>query len=124
MLTGKGDAIDRVVGLELGADDYLAKPFELRELLARVRAVLWRTAATEALPSAAQRYAFEGWLFDVGRRSLTSASGEGQASRTASLAAAPTGLARAQGLASAGPLRTNRPGALTVQRLLASSRRS
>jgi DNA-binding response OmpR family regulator len=38
MLTGKGDAIDRVVGLELGADDYLAKPFELRELLARVRA--------------------------------------------------------------------------------------
>ena len=48
MLTGKGDAIDRVVGLELGADDYLAKPFELRELLARVRAVLRRsdTAAT------------------------------------------------------------------------------
>ena len=42
MLTGKGDAIDRVVGLELGADDYLAKPFELRELLARVRAVLRR----------------------------------------------------------------------------------
>jgi two-component system, OmpR family, response regulator len=39
MLTGKGDAIDRIVGLELGADDYLAKPFELRELLARVRAV-------------------------------------------------------------------------------------
>ena len=47
MLTGKGDAIDRVVGLELGADDYLAKPFELRELVARVRAVLRRTAATE-----------------------------------------------------------------------------
>ena len=40
MLTGKGDAIDRVVGLELGADDYLAKPFELRELVARIRAVL------------------------------------------------------------------------------------
>jgi len=77
MLTGKGDAIDRVVGLELGADDYLAKPFELRELLARVRAVLRRTAAAEASPFAGQRYAFEGWLFDVGRRSLTSASGEG-----------------------------------------------
>src|SRR5215470_1235667 len=45
MLTGKGDAIDRVVGLELGADDYLAKPFELRELVARVRAVLRRTSA-------------------------------------------------------------------------------
>ena len=42
MLTGKGDAIDRVVGLEVGADDYLAKPFELRELVARVRAVLRR----------------------------------------------------------------------------------
>ena len=42
MLTGKGDAIDRVVGLELGADDYLAKPFELRELVARIRAVLRR----------------------------------------------------------------------------------
>ena len=52
MLTGKGDAIDRVVGLELGADDYLAKPFELRELVARVRAVLRRTAAAERSPSA------------------------------------------------------------------------
>ena len=44
MLTGKGDAIDRVVGLELGADDYLVKPFELRELVARVRAVLRRSS--------------------------------------------------------------------------------
>src|SRR5262245_41000262 len=43
MLTGRGDTIDRVVGLEVGADDYLAKPFELRELVARVRAVLRRT---------------------------------------------------------------------------------
>jgi CheY-like chemotaxis protein len=42
MLTGKGDAIDRVVGLEVGADDYLAKPLELRELIVRVRAVLRR----------------------------------------------------------------------------------
>src|SRR5215510_13468438 len=47
MLTGKGDAVDRVVGLEVGADDYLAKPFELRELLARVRAVLRRTSGAE-----------------------------------------------------------------------------
>ena len=47
MLTGKGDAIDRVVGLELGADDYLAKPFELRELLARVRAVLRRSSTAD-----------------------------------------------------------------------------
>ena len=42
MLTGKGDAMDRIIGLELGADDYLAKPFEPRELLARIRAILRR----------------------------------------------------------------------------------
>src|SRR6476660_10186207 len=78
MLTGKGDAIDRVVGLELGADDYLAKPFELRELVARVRAVLRRTAAAEPTPSSGQRYAFEGWILDIGRRSLKRDSGEDQ----------------------------------------------
>jgi len=59
MLTSMGDAVDRVVGLEIGADDYLAKPFEMRELLARVRAVLRRTLlaapahAIEAEPSLA-----------------------------------------------------------------------
>jgi len=79
MLTGKGDSIDRVVGLELGADDYLAKPFELRELVARIRAVLRRTAATSVTPPAAgQGYAFEGWMFDVGRRSLKRESGREQ----------------------------------------------
>jgi DNA-binding response OmpR family regulator len=56
MLTGKGDAVDRIVGLELGADDYLAKPFELRELLARVRAVLRRSGSEEA-PTAPSRTA-------------------------------------------------------------------
>jgi DNA-binding response OmpR family regulator len=70
MLTGKGDAIDRVVGLELGADDYLAKPFELRELVARVRAVLRRSATSEQSAPSSQRYIFEGWVFDVSRRSL------------------------------------------------------
>jgi DNA-binding response OmpR family regulator len=45
MVTGKGDTIDRVVGLELGADAYITKPFHVREVLARVRAVLRRTAA-------------------------------------------------------------------------------
>lgn len=49
IVSGKGQMIDRVVGLEVGADDYLPKPFELRELLARVRAVLRRSAATPAL---------------------------------------------------------------------------
>jgi len=65
MLTGKGDTIDRVVGLELGADDYLAKPFALRELVARVRAVLRRTAAPDS-SGTVQQYLFEGWIFDVG----------------------------------------------------------
>jgi two-component system, OmpR family, response regulator len=53
ILTGRGEAVDRVVGLELGADDYVAKPFDLRELLARVRAVLRRaqTGAAAASPS-------------------------------------------------------------------------
>jgi DNA-binding response OmpR family regulator len=71
MLTGKGDAIDRVVGLELGADDYLAKPFELRELLARVRAVLRRSNATAAPEPSRDRLEFESWIFDLNRRELS-----------------------------------------------------
>jgi two-component system, OmpR family, response regulator len=78
MLTGKSDAIDRVVGLEVGADDYLAKPFELRELVARVRAVLRRVQAVEPIAPSGQRYAFEGWIFDLNRRSLKRGNGEAQ----------------------------------------------
>ena len=52
MLTTAGESIDRIVGLEMGADDYLPKPFELRELLARVRAVLRRTQQAPAAPAA------------------------------------------------------------------------
>jgi DNA-binding response OmpR family regulator len=55
MLTGTAGAIDRIVGLELGADDYLAKPCELRELLARIRSVLRRSAATTATEPAVPR---------------------------------------------------------------------
>jgi two-component system, OmpR family, response regulator len=55
MLTGTAGAIDRIVGLELGADDYLAKPCELRELLARIRSVLRRSAATPLTEPAAPR---------------------------------------------------------------------
>jgi DNA-binding response OmpR family regulator len=76
MLTGKGDAIDRVVGLEVGADDYLAKPFELRELVARVRAVLRRARPASDTSSSGQRFAFDGWVFDINRRSLKRADGE------------------------------------------------
>jgi DNA-binding response OmpR family regulator len=56
MLTGAGDPVDRVIGLEIGADDYMAKPFDMRELLARVRAVLRRAEHTETgRPSWARR---------------------------------------------------------------------
>ena len=74
MITGKGDTIDRVVGLELGADDYITKPFQLREVLARVRAVLRRYGVTEkSTPETAppeERFAFEGMVLDIPRREL------------------------------------------------------
>jgi len=96
MVTGKGDLIDTVVGLEVGADDYITKPFELREVLARVRAVLRRyevsgsdqssssastdsslsgdVPASEATSSAATEnpgscYRFDDWLLDTARHS-------------------------------------------------------
>jgi DNA-binding response OmpR family regulator len=81
MVTGKGDTIDRVVGLELGADDYITKPFQLREVVARVRAVLRRTAPGGQRPGCASEpgnegaLAFEGWILDVPRRELRSAAG-------------------------------------------------
>jgi two-component system OmpR family response regulator len=76
MLTARGDDIDRIVGLEMGADDYLPKPFNPRELLARIRAVLRRTAGPNAgaiKPSHA--YHFSGWVLDLVRRELTSPVG-------------------------------------------------
>jgi DNA-binding response OmpR family regulator len=82
MISGKGDTIDRVVGLELGADDYIAKPFHVREVLARIRAVLRRYEASEAgeasAPMAAggEVWSFDQWRLDVGRRELKSAAGE------------------------------------------------
>jgi DNA-binding response OmpR family regulator len=78
IVTGRSDAIDRVVGLELGADDYVTKPFDLRELLARVRSVLRRSApAPMAAPEAptADTLEFNGFRLDRGARSLTAASG-------------------------------------------------
>lgn len=79
ILTGKGDTIDRVVGLEMGADDYIAKPFDPRELLARVRSILRRRAGTTTPPAPAAEASlvtFEGWKLDMARRELTSISGE------------------------------------------------
>lgn len=80
MVTGKDDVIDRVVGLETGADDYIAKPFHLREMLARVRTVLRRTGAqTErgaAGPAAELTYRFDGWDFNLTRRELLDPGGK------------------------------------------------
>lgn len=73
MLTAKGEEIDRVVGLEVGADDYLPKPFGSRELIARIRAVLRRAQSNVALPdidSRPRRYRFDRWWLDTGAREL------------------------------------------------------
>lgn len=77
LLTAVSGEVDRVVGLELGAEDYICKPFSLRELLARVRIVLRREAAAQGpLQSArASVYRFESWQLDARERSLTSPSG-------------------------------------------------
>lgn len=96
IVTGRGDAIDKVVGLEVGADDYMTKPFDLRELVARIKAVLRRiepppapplaTPALAAAPApapitppgaapAADRWRFAGWVLDEGARDLRAADG-------------------------------------------------
>lgn len=84
IVTGKGSAVDRVIGLEIGADDYLAKPFDLRELLARVRSVLRRVRRGGPAPQA-ERPAqeaqdkdslhFAGWRFDLLSRRLFAPDG-------------------------------------------------
>lgn len=77
MLTARGEAIDRVIGLEVGADDYITKPFEPRELVARVRSVLRRTYAPMAPhePSAPKRAHFQGWTLDFENRRLSDPKG-------------------------------------------------
>jgi two-component system OmpR family response regulator len=76
MVTGRGTDTDRIVGLELGADDYLPKPFNPRELLARVRAVMRRSVQPEQ-PQAEvpQTLMFEGWRLDMARRQLFAPDG-------------------------------------------------
>jgi len=77
MLTAVGDEADRIVGLELGADDYLPKPFNPRELLARLRAVLRRARERQASPepAAGRVLTFAGWRLDLARRELRAADG-------------------------------------------------
>ena len=74
MLTAIGEETDRIIGLEMGADDYLAKPFNPRELLARIKAVLRRTGAAPRAdePAADEVLSFDGWRLDLARRELRS----------------------------------------------------
>jgi DNA-binding response OmpR family regulator len=84
IVTGRGDAVDKIVGLEVGADDYVTKPFDLRELLARVKAVLRRIAPPAAVgdaevspPAHGERESldFEGWQLDLAARRLLDPQG-------------------------------------------------
>jgi DNA-binding response OmpR family regulator len=79
MITGKGDMIDRIVGLEVGADDYISKPFHVREVLARVRSVLRRSGSgkpNSTEESKAIPIRFDGFELDPARRSLRAPGGE------------------------------------------------
>lgn len=79
LLTGRSEEADRVMGLELGADDYVTKPFSPRELLARVRAVLRRYQAQATLPerdNTRRAYRFSGWALNLRTRRLLSPTGE------------------------------------------------
>jgi two-component system OmpR family response regulator len=77
MLTAKGEETDRIVGLEMGADDYLPKDFNPRELLSRVRAVLRRSAGVQAkeISTGSRMLTFHGWRLDLARRQLFSPAG-------------------------------------------------
>ncbi|WP_088306925.1 response regulator [Novosphingobium sp. B 225] len=75
LLTARGEATDRIVGLEIGADDYVVKPFEPRELVARIRSVLRRAAKGPVAPVEDEVFEFDGWQLDPLKRRLTDAEG-------------------------------------------------
>jgi two-component system OmpR family response regulator len=77
ILTGRGETVDRIIGLEMGADDYLPKPFHLRELLARVKSVLRRvsTRTADRVPVHRSQARFAGWHLDLSSRELFSPAG-------------------------------------------------
>jgi two-component system OmpR family response regulator len=76
MLTARGEETDRIVGLEMGADDYVPKPFNPRELFARIKAVLRRAQAPQPLAAAETSHLrFAGWVLDLAHRQLTSPAG-------------------------------------------------
>ena len=77
MLTAKGDPVDRIIGLEMGADDYLAKPFDPRELVARIRSILRRAKALPADTeiNVPESFSFSGWRLDTKERNLRAPDG-------------------------------------------------
>jgi two-component system OmpR family response regulator len=92
MLTARSSPVDRIVGLEMGADDYVTKPFEPRELIARIRNVLRRASATSEAPEPLTSgcASFGEWTFDLDKRHLVSSTG-----RVVSLSGAEYRLLRA-----------------------------
>ena len=82
IVSGRGDAVDKVVGLEMGADDYITKPFDLRELVARIKAVARRLSPLPSPPEVAavaaqsEPWRFAGWSLDRAARQLLSVAGE------------------------------------------------
>ena len=77
LLTAKSESTDRVVGLEIGADDYVVKPFDPRELVARIRTILRRAAKAQrdTRPDTVKGYAFDGWQLDTVKHQLTDPEG-------------------------------------------------
>lgn len=75
MLTAHGDEVDRIVGLEMGADDYLPKPFNPRELLARIKSILRRAEGGSSCERTARSLHFSGWTLDLSARNLIGADG-------------------------------------------------
>ena len=74
-ITAKGEAMDRIIGLEIGGDDYVVKPFDPRELVARIRSVLRRSSRQPVEPAEALVYEFEGWTLDPLKRRLMDREG-------------------------------------------------
>ena len=78
LVTGKDDPVDKIVGLESGADDYVTKPFDPRELLSRVKNLLWRVRAQEKQKEKGYKRRFEGWMLDLNKRELATPNGQNQ----------------------------------------------
>lgn len=75
VVSGRGETVDRIVGLEVGADDYVSKPFDLRELLARAKSVLRRTSM-QSKPTRRETLVFSGWVLDLRAHTLSNSDGK------------------------------------------------